>query len=1292
MTSDKTIQFLEKLKESGNYNNNYDYSKVNYVNNSTKIIIIDEYGFEHQMIPYSLLSGNKLTFRSVVNKNQYIKNDFNKIHGDKYDYSLVNCENNKKKINIICKKHGLFIQDVSNHLQGKGCPCCGKLKISTKLNLGLSKFINNAKKIHGDKYDYSKSNYKNSSSRILIIDEFGFEHQQRASYHLSGGNLSILSAVNKNEYIKKLFTDIHGDKYNYDKINYINNNSIIKIFCKEHKDFFYQKSAQHLSGAGCSFCNGGVNFTTSDFIKKSKEIHGEIFDYSKVDYVNSATPITIIKDGVEYSQIPMNHLKGFRVSKSGILDKLSNFIKEANEIHEDRYDYSLVEYSKSNQKVKIKCDIHGVFEQTPKSHLKGSNCPKCSGGVRKTNEFFIEQSNNLHNNIYDYSNVNYINAHTNVDIFCEIHGIFSQTPLSHLGGSGCPICNTGFTKKFKLRLLNELRETDLLNMDPFDLFIIIGQGKLPDDFKSISQTDANSEERLMSINDMRKKLEKEVILEENSLSEVSDENEVNNIDVNDEVNKDEKELSEIDDVDDEITENKTVLQLPKISNIDEFHSLDNKYYATMDEEAFSALILNKTQKLWNKVLNNIIKIEDIKKETGGKYFTIIKDSFLNEYNIVINYSVPDNYYSHVPNLMQKLTVTRLVNQKYLLNLSGTGAGKTISMILSSRTVNSKLSVIIALNSTIEQTSKEILKAFPDSLIFNEHKIGTIYDRSKYNYLVLNYEKFQLSYSEELYQDLTNNNIIEFVDFDELQNVKQRDDQESVRRGVLKRLMGRIREKNENLYTLGMSATPVINNLNEAKSLLEIVSGKEYEDLNTFKSISNALRIYQQFLINGIRYLPNYEIELDKKIIEIDGSDLTELILKLPKNNYIELEKLLLNKKLESIKDYLKPGVCIYTYYTTDFKNKIYDFVTKNGFTCVCYTGDEGDDRKENLDKFLNGKVDIIIGSKPITTGVDGLQNVCDTLIEITQPWTSSDEKQLHGRFIRQGSNFDKVTVIIPQVKIDIDGKTWSWDKQRTNLIENKKTLADLAVDGKIPSRILPSKETLYKKSIESLEIWKNRINIGDIIENKRKSIDINLYPELDSDSKRQRINSELSEFNRRGKTTLSSTMNKEFNINPESWFKYHSLRRESMKDWSEIPYEYIAKKIKNKNHKVADFGCGENLLKNFIPNEVISFDHVAIDESVISCDMSDVSKYLDNESIDVAVFSLALWGTNYKDYIKEAYRTLNWGGIIYISEPSKNYETEEEIEKLINLIKDFGFEIVGGVEKRNKFIYIRGIK
>lgn len=128
----------------------------------------------------------------------------------------------------------------------------------------------------------------------------------------------------------------------------------------------------------------------------------------------------------------------------------------------------------------------------------------------------------------------------------------------------------------------------------------------------------------------------------------------------------------------------------------------------------------------------------------------------------------------------------------------------------------------------------------------------------------------------------------------------------------------------------------------------------------------------------------------------------------------------------------------------------------------------------------------------------------------------------------------------------------------------------------------------------------------------------------------------------------------------------------------------------NKRRIVADFGCGENLMKNCIPhNKVYSFDHVAIDDTVIVCDMAQTP--FEDESIDIAVFSLVLWGNNYEDYFKEAYRLLNYDGLMYIAEPSKSYNDNQHNE-LINLLKRNGFTIVGNIEDRGKFFYLTVIK
>jgi len=118
------------------------------------------------------------------------------------------------------------------------------------------------------------------------------------------------------------------------------------------------------------------------------------------------------------------------------------FITQAKKVHNDKYDYSLVDYINNKVKVKIICPIHGIFEQTPNNHLNGCDCVYCKGTLKKTTQQFITQAKKVHNNKYDYSLVTYSTIDVKVKIICSEHGVFEQSPKHHLNGSGCPICTS----------------------------------------------------------------------------------------------------------------------------------------------------------------------------------------------------------------------------------------------------------------------------------------------------------------------------------------------------------------------------------------------------------------------------------------------------------------------------------------------------------------------------------------------------------------------------------------------------------------------------------------------------------------------------------------------------------------------------------------------------------------------------------------------------------------------------------------------------------------------------------
>ena len=1154
--TNKTKEFLQKLKDSGHWNDDYDYSKVEFVNYKTKIKIICPSHGEFEQRPDKTLLGNKC-LNCVVGNRRYTKEEFVQkavqIHSNKYDYSLVEYVKSSTKVKIVCPTHGEFEQTPSGHLTGSGCPKCSTLKNADKRRLSTEEFIQKAKKVHGEKYDYSKTNYINNNTNIIIIDGDGFEHSQNPTIHLKGCVLSSHSIIDKTANFIRRAKEVHGNKYDYSKVEYIDSDTNVKIICPEHGEF-EQKPSNHLYGKRCAKCSGVYKMDSVEFIGLCKEKYGDEFVFDKTKFINIRTKVIVSdKYGNDYGVIPFDFLRGRKPTLRSALNKNIIFIERAKIIHNDKYDYSSVEYEQRSKKIKITCPEHGEFEQTPNSHLNGHGCPKCSGSFMNT-EYFIKKSKEVHGDKYDYSLVDYKNNKTKVKIICPEHGEFKQVSTSHLTGSGCPICNNGFNKEFKIKLIRNLSNSDLLTMDPVELQIIIQQGKLPSDFRPLVNTEAESDERIATLRELRERFESEEdITTENVIDDVEQTPTLESEEVTD------------DDIDEEITTTTVERRprLPIVNQIQDLHSLDNVIYTGMDEEAFQSLIQYKLRKIWNSLLNNDVDIETLRAEEGGKYFTLIKEEFLSEYEAVLlvepseGYNFKDrNGNIAQPNLMQKLTVFRLLKNKYYGNWSGTGAGKTLSFILASRNMGAKLTLVIALNSTIEQTCKSIKQVYPNSKCFTEYQEGHVFDRNEYNYLVLNYEKFQQENSERLFQSLTNNNQIDFIVIDEVHNAKQREeDNESIRRAVMTRLLGRARE-NDNLHVLAMSATPVINNLFEAKSLLQLMSGLEYEDLQTKRTIGNALNIFQQLTLNGLRFIPKYDISISELTgrnmsnLNIDGSHLLERLLRLTPNDYIGVEKLILDDKLQAITPYLRKGVIIYSYFTTGIISKIQKYVEVLGFKVGTYTGEESTVlRTQNLKDFIGGKIDIIIGSRPIGTGVDGLQDVSNRMICLTLPWTDSEYTQLKGRIYRQGSLFNEMEIIIPQVKIQLEGDdVWSWDIQRLNLIKNKRTLADAAVDGVIPSNVIPSPETLFRKSIESLKNWQDRVASGNVISTNRRLIQVDLYPEVDNENERERrVISELSEFNRRGKTTHSETIHKEFVDNPDSWFRYHALRKSRMK-------------------------------------------------------------------------------------------------------------------------------------------------
>lgn len=230
--------------------------------------------------------------------------------------------------------------------------------------------------------------------------------------------------------------------------------------------------------------------TTEEFINEAIEIHGERFDYTKVVYINALTPVEIVcSEHGSFMMKPNKHVSSKQACPNCCHNKmktLEEFVQEANIIHSNKYDYSLItEYRGREYKEFIICPQHGKFEQLIKNHISNkAGCPHCSNNKSKTTQTFIEKAQRIHGNRYDYSKVEYTKKGVHVTIICRKHGEFQQTPNNHYNSViGCNACKlesteSGPVKDIALLLRNhqyvkEKKFPDCKNKRelPFDFYI-----------------------------------------------------------------------------------------------------------------------------------------------------------------------------------------------------------------------------------------------------------------------------------------------------------------------------------------------------------------------------------------------------------------------------------------------------------------------------------------------------------------------------------------------------------------------------------------------------------------------------------------------------------------------------------------------------------------------------------------------------------------------------------------------------------------------------------------------------
>jgi hypothetical protein len=741
-------------------------------------------------------------------------------------------------------------------------------------------------------------------------------------------------------------------------------------------------------------------------------------------------------------------------------------------------------------------------------------------------------------------------------------------------------------------------------------------------------------------------------------------------------------------------------ELPVIQTRDALAALDSALVANADAETVKFLLDSAKAKLWRHAYSDAAQARAQAAGFKGDVFSSsVRDNFLGELDAAENLALPPGYsFQPTPDseitkplLMQQHVAVSVRNSRRFGNWSGMGAGKTLSAVLATRVVAASLTVICCPNAVVDNWEAEVQNAFPQCEVAKKtwtpdwkHPLA---DAPRY--LVMNYEQFQQPNSEEKLVAFLERNVVDFIVIDEIHYAKQRDAGTSMsrRKKLVQGLVLESGKKNADLCVLGMSGTPVINTLQEGKSLVEMITGHRHDDLETRATVQNCMRLYQRLVTLGTRYKPPYHMQLDESSRpEVDCGPFLDEIREVGRGSVLKLEQVLTRVRLPAILEHLRHGekAIIYTHYVDGIADQLRGAIAAAGFRVGLLIG--GVDRSA-LDEFKkpNGTVDVLVASSRIATGVDGLQHVCNKLIINALPWTNAEYEQLRGRLWRQGSKFDKVTVVIPVTYAIVNGQRWSYCESKLDRLEYKKSIADAAVDGVVPEGNLRT-PTQAQQDIMN---WLSRLESGEIQEVVRPEIKIPLSGEPSEVKRRVSTYGDFSRVNNRWYASSSKLTHARLAANPEEWAHYHTLYRDARESWPVVPFKEEMRWLSEREGLVVgDFGCGEALLAQAIADrhQVHSFDHVALHDGVVACDIASVP--LDDGVLDVAIFCLSLMGSNFTDYIREAHRCLRLDARLHIWEAASYFD---DLEGFCAGLGRLGFDVLRRTTEGG-FVCIQALK
>lgn len=332
------------------------------------------------------------------------------VHGDKYCYDRVVFKTIKDKVAVICSLHGEFLAKPYPHLQGVECLLCSRIKRSEVRRMTQDEFVEKAKQVHGNDFDYS-----------LVV--------------------------------------------------YVSTNEKVKIICNKCKSVAIKYPSNHLAGYGCKFCSKFYDkedreLAQKQFIIRANKIHNNAYDYSNVKFFKQRVQVEIIcKQHGSFKQTPDSHLQGRGCIKCGFISSgnkkrlpLTEFLVRANKTHGDKYDYSLVNYIGDSIKVQIICPInnHKIFTQAPFAHWNGAGCPKCSCFISRSEIAWLDDLG-IPNN--------FLHRHVKIDVgfnFFIVDGYDPKTKTIYEFNGDYWHGNPAIYKSTDINKMNKLSFGDLL--------------------------------------------------------------------------------------------------------------------------------------------------------------------------------------------------------------------------------------------------------------------------------------------------------------------------------------------------------------------------------------------------------------------------------------------------------------------------------------------------------------------------------------------------------------------------------------------------------------------------------------------------------------------------------------------------------------------------------------------------------------------------------------------------------------------------------------------------------------